>query len=236
MEYFDKIKIFYDGTNIDDFGKEQFVKGFTTNPTLLYNENIKVKTYKNIALKMINKSRGLPVSFEVFADEPELMLKQAREIHSWDNNIYVKIPIINTKGISTSDIIKQLNSEKIKINITAVFTKKQIDIAYESLVDKNIPSIISIFAGRIADSGVNPKENICYGVNIVKNNKEIEILWASVREVYNIFDAIDCNCNIITLPDKIFKKLCIINKDLFEYSKETVEMFYKDGIKSQIKI
>lgn len=235
MNYYDKIKIFYDGINIDEYGKKEFVKGFTTNPTLLNNQNIKVKNYKNIALNMISKSRNLPVSFEVFADEPELILKQAREIYSWNKSIYVKIPIINTKGMSTKNVIKQLNSEGIKLNITAVFTKKQIDIAYESLVDKSIPSIISIFAGRIADSGVNPKENVCYAVNIVKDNKEIEILWASVREVYNIFDAIECDCNIITVPDKIFKKLCIINKDLFKYSKETVEMFYKDGIKSQIK-
>ena len=236
MAFYNKIKIFYDGTNIDNYGSIEYVKGFTTNPTLLNKGTLEDKNYKNIAQYMINKSKNLPLSFEVFADDEETILKQARIIHNWSNNIYVKIPIINTKAESMENVIKQLNSENIKINIPAIFTKKQIDTAYKSIINKNVNSIISVFSGRIADTGKDPKDYVKYAVNLTKDYNNIEILWASVREVYNIFDAINCKCDIITIPDNIFKKLKIINKDLFEYSRETVEMFYNDGIKSNIII
>lgn len=162
------------------------------------------------------------------------MISQARIIASWGNNIYVKIPICNSLGYSTEKVIKTLNKESIKLNITAVFSKKQIELAINSLTDKNISNIISIFAGRISDTGRNAKEYVKYGVNLVKKYDNIKILWASVRELYNLYDAIECKCDIITIPDNIIEKFEYINKDLEDYSKETVDMFLKDSIKSKI--
>lgn len=233
-DYKNQIKIFYDGTNIDLYGTNDFVKGFTTNPTLLNNGNIDNKNYKDFAINMLKKTNNLPVSFEVFADDIENMIIQAREIYSWNENIYVKIPIINTKGESMASVIETLNSENIKLNITAVFTEEQINTAFDSIKNKNIHTIISVFSGRIADAGFDAKKMVKYATEVVKDCPNIEILWASVREVYNIFDAIDVNCHIVTVPDSIFKKLDNIGKDLTEFSKETVNMFYNDGLKSGI--
>tara|TARA_B100000965_G_scaffold112172_1_gene92598 strand:+ start:2330 stop:3046 length:717 start_codon:yes stop_codon:yes gene_type:complete len=233
-DYKNQIKIFYDGTNIDLYGTNDFVKGFTTNPTLLNNGNIDNKNYKDFAINMLKKTNNLPVSFEVFADDIENMIIQAREIYSWNENIYVKIPIINTKGESMASVIETLNSENIKLNITAVFTEEQINTAFDSIKNKNIHTIISVFSGRIADAGFDAKKIVKYATEVVKDCPNIEILWASVREVYNIFDAIDVNCHIVTVPDSIFKKLDNIGKDLTEFSKETVNMFYNDGLKSGI--
>lgn len=183
---------------------------------------------------MIKKTKGLPVSFEVFSDEKAKILEQARIISKWGENVYVKIPICNTKGENNSEVITILNKENIKLNITAVFSKKQIKIAYNSLKNKNINSIISIFAGRISDTGIDCKNYIKYAVKLTKNNHKIEILWASVREVYNIFDAIKCNCNIITITDAIFKKINYIGKDIEEFLIDTVKGFFEDSIKSEI--
>ena len=234
MDWNKKIKIFYDGTDLSKYGSLEYIKGFTTNPTIMKNNNVSNEKYKDFAIKFLEKTRNLPVSFEVFGDNYEDMIEQAREISSWGDNIYVKIPIINTKGVSSSKIIKKLNEEGIKLNITAIFTKDQIKIAYDSLENKNVSNIISIFSGRISDTGIDPCEFIKYGVELTKNNSNIEILWASVREVYNIFHAIKCKCDIITVPDSIFKKVGLIEKDLDQYSLETVKMFYEDSIKTGI--
>ena len=234
MNWNKQIKVFYDGIDLEKYGDYKYIKGFTTNPTLMKKNNIKNKKYKDFAINFLKKTRNLPVSFEVFGDNDEDMIKQAIEINSWGDNIYVKIPIINTKGISSGKIINTLNKMGIKLNITAVFTKEQIDDAYNSLENKTIPTIISIFSGRIADTGLNPCDYINYAVKLTKNNSSIEILWASVREIYNIFEAIDCKCNIITVPDNVFKKVNSINKDLKQFSLETVNMFYEDSKKSGI--
>jgi transaldolase len=233
-DYKNQIKIFYDGINIENFCNEKYIKGFTTNPTIL-NSNNKFNNYKELALYFLEKSNNLPVSFEVFADDEELMIKQGIEINSWGKNIYVKIPIINSEGRSTENVIKKLNSLGIKLNITAIFTEKQSLTAFNSILNKKIPTIISIFSGRIADTGIDPK-NICINtVNLCKNTN-IEVLWASTREVFNLFNAINCGCHIITVPDDILKKFKYINKDLNQYAIETVKTFYEDGLKSKLFI
>lgn len=232
--WYNKIKVFYDGTNIDKYNHLDYIKGFTTNPSLMNNSNLIEKKYKNFALNMLNKSNNLPVSFEVFADEPEEMIKEAREISSWHNSIYVKIPIVNSKGISSRYVIEQLNSENIKLNITAIFSIEQIKTAFDSLKNKDIPNIISVFAGRIADTGVNATFYIKYAHELSKNNQNIEILWASVREVHNIFEAIESKCDIITIPDSILKKTSNIGKNLEHFSLETVNMFLNDSKKSGV--
>lgn len=236
MVFYEKIKIFYDGYDINNFNKLSYIKGYTTNPSILNKCNSSLKNYEDLAKSFLKLTNNNPVSFEVFADNDDEMIKQARIISSWDENIYVKIPIINTKGDHTSNVIKQLNSENIKLNITAIFTNEQVDIANENLSNKNVPTIISIFSGRIADTGINPKKCISYAVESCKNYNNIEILWASTREVYNLFDAIECNCDIITVPDSVLNKFNDIGKDLNEYSLATVKTFYKDGLNSNIII
>lgn len=232
--YENQIKIFYDGINIEIFSNEKNIKGFTTNPTIL-NSNKRFNTYKEFALDFLEKSNNLPVSFEIFADDDELMIKQGIEINSWGKNIYVKIPIINSEGKSTENVIKKLNSLGIKLNITAIFTEEHSIIAFNSILNKNIPTIISIFSGRIADTGIDPKKICINTVNLCKGTN-IEVLWASTREVFNLFDAINCGCHIITVPEDILKKFKYINKDLNEYAIETVKIFYEDGKKSKLTI
>ena len=230
-----KIKIFYDGININEFKKFPYVSGYTTNPTLMNKGKIVSNKYKNFAMEFLKSTNNLPVSFEVFADNLDEMIKQGKEISSWDDSIYVKIPITNSKGKSTAHVIEELNRLNIKVNVTALFTMEQVNIAVDSLKNNECGAIISIFSGRIADTGINPKE-ICKKTHDLVKNRNIEILWASTREVYNVFDAIDCGCNIITIPDGIFKKLDLIGKDLSQFSLETVQMFRNDALKSGIEL
>ena len=233
MDFHNKIKIFYDGVNIDGFGSLEYIKGYTTNPTLM-RKGTQSKNYKDFAINFLKKAKDLPVSFEVFADDLDEIIEQAKEISTWGKNIYIKIPIINTKGESTERVITKLNDLGIKVNITAVFTKEQIDIVNKS-IDSSISNIISIFSGRIADTGINPIDTCKYAVELLKN-KNIEVLWASSREVYNIFQAIDCGCHIITVSENVFKKIHNIGKDLSQFSLETVKMFRNDAINSGIKL
>ena len=232
-----KIKIFYDGINIEKFSNESYILGFTTNPSILSNlsPNKISKKYSEIVVDLIKHSKDLPISFEVLADDIDEMIKQAIIINNWSSNIFVKIPIINSKGVSTESAIKILNRMNIKLNITAIFTEEQLNIAYNSIENKKIPSIISIFCGRIADTGINPVPLCKYAVNLCKNTN-IEILWASTREIYNIFQAIECECNIITIPDDVLKRIKYIGKNLNEYSKETVNTFLDDINKSGIHL
>ncbi len=228
------MKIFYDGINIEKYNKLDFVKGFTTNPTIIKNVNTNV--YKDFAIEMLKQTNNLPVSFEVFSDDFDEMIKEAIEISSWDESIYVKIPVVNTQGLFTGKVIKTLQESNIKLNITAVFTHEQVDKIGE-IINENVPSIISIFAGRIADTGINPSELIKYSVDKYISKPNIEILWASVREPYNITEATNCGCHIITVPDSILNKYIETNgKDLNEFCIETVKMFYNDGKKSGIQI
>ena len=226
----DKIKIYYDGINVK---KDNIVKGYTTNPSIL-KQNHHNSSYQNISSKLLENT-NLPVSFEVLSNGKEKMIQEAKEISSWGNNIYIKIPIINTEGDYNLDVINYLLNDNININITCIFTKSQVDIIYKNLIITNKNKIVlSIFCGRIADTGVSPCVLSKYTVSLFEKYNNIEILWASTREIYNIFEAISCGCDIITISEMIYQKLYLINKDLTEYSKETVHQFVNDG--SSIKL
>lgn len=230
-----KIKIFADGADLISIRKlnsKKYISGFTTNPTLMKKSGI--KDYKKFALNVLKFVKTKPISFEVFADNLNLMKQQAREISTWGKNVYVKIPVTNSKGVKTTTIIKTLSEEGINLNITALFTKRQIKETVNSL-DKNTKSIISIFSGRIADAGVNPENIIKYSLKVAKK-KKIEVLWASTRETYNIFEAQKIKCHIITVPHSILNKFGLIGMDLKKLSLATVKSFLNDSIKAGFKI
>ena len=221
------IKIFADGANKQDIielNKNQRISGFTTNPTLLRKAGI--SNYKEFALDILSII-DKPISFEVIADDLNEMERQAIEIASWGKNIYVKIPITNTKGESTYTIIKSLSERGIKLNITAITTIKQVKKILPAL-EKSNGAYISIFAGRIADTGINPLLIMKQALKLIKNIN-IELIWASPRELYNVVQAEDIGCHIITCTNDILKKLSLLGKDLTEYSLDTVKMFYNDA-------
>jgi transaldolase len=231
-----KTKIFADGASIDEFIKlnnNQNIKGFTTNPSLMRKNGI--TNYKLFALDLLKIIKEKPISFEVFADDLESMEKQAFQINDWGSNVYVKIPVTNTKGESVVPLIKDLQKKKIKLNVTAIFTEKQISEIISNLVN-DIPSIVSIFCGRIADAGLNPDEFIKFAQKQIKENSKIEILWASTREIFNIFQADKIGCDIITVPNDLLNKLNIVGKNLNDYSLETVQSFYNDAKNSKYSL
>lgn len=224
-----KIKIYADGADLNSMLKEYdkgLVKGFTTNPSLM--KKAGVKDYKDFGKEVVSKITDMPISFEVFADDEELIIKEAREIATWSENIYVKIPVVNTSGKFNKNIINILSKENIKLNITAVFTIEQVKDILENL-GKDSHVIISIFAGRIADTGVDPIDLVKESVELAKEYKNVEILWASCRELYNIFQAENSGCHIITVQNSILDKLDNVGKDLTKYSIETVQDFFKDA-------
>jgi len=223
------IKIYADGANLNniiELNSNQLIKGFTTNPTLMKKEGI--NNYENFAKKILNIVKIKPISFEVFADEYNEIYKQAREISSWGSNVNVKIPITYTNGESTFELVRSLSKEGVKCNITAIFTIEKIKKILDA-IDTNTPAILSIFAGRIADTGIDPAPIIKEAVNLAKIKSNVEILWASPREILNIFQAEDSGCHIITVAHEILNKLNIINKNLEDFSLETVSMFHKDA-------
>ncbi len=230
-----KIKIFADGANEKDilkFDKMQIIKGLTTNPSLMKKSGI--KNYEKFCKKILKKIKK-PISFEIFADDEKNIIKQAKIISSWSKKVYVKIPVINTKNKSLKNVIKYLSSEGVKLNITAVFTKKQIKDVIGAL-DPKTPSIVSIFCGRISDAGRDVSEYVIYANKLKRNKKNIEILWASTRELYSIVQAEKLNCDIITVPTEILNKLNLIGKNLEKYSLETVKMFFNDAKKAGFKL
>lgn len=233
--FYNDIKIFYDGINVTEFQHIDYIRGFTTNPTLMNKGKIESNNYKDFAQEFLSHSGRLPVSFEVFADDLDEMISEAKQIYSWSNTIYVKIPITNSKGESTARVIEELNKCNIKVNVTAIFTIEQVDIAVNALKNNDSHAIISLFCGRIADTGINPKHICLHSYNLVKD-RNIETLWASTREVYNVFDAISFGCNIITIPDGVLKKLKLIGKNLTDFSLETVQMFRSDALNSGIQL
>jgi len=223
------IKIYADGADLKSMLEEYkkgIVSGFTTNPSLM--KAAGVKDYMEFGKEVLGLIKDMPVSFEVFADENVEIIKEAEEIATWGENVYVKIPIVDTKGNFTGDIIKEITDKNIKVNVTAIFTIEQVKNTLKVL-NKDTPAIISIFAGRIADTGVNPSEIIKEGIGLVKEYKNIEILWASCRELYNIFEADKLGCHIITVQNSMLRKNNLIGKDLNDYSVETVRDFYKDA-------
>tara|TARA_B100000989_G_scaffold191671_1_gene144452 strand:+ start:4449 stop:5147 length:699 start_codon:yes stop_codon:yes gene_type:complete len=231
-----KIKIYADGANKKDilyFNRQINISGLTTNPSLMRKSG--VKNYKNFSIEILKKVNKKPISFEVFADDFNNMYLQSQIISSWANNVYVKIPITNTKGISSKGLINKLSNEKIKLNITAIFTKSQVDTVFKSL-NKKTPAIVSIFAGRIADTGRDPSNIIKYASRLFKKNLKHKILWASTREVLNIIQAEKAGADIITVPTSILNKKKLFNKSLNKYSLETVKEFYKDAKEAKYKI
>tara|TARA_Y100000741_G_scaffold362569_1_gene348607 strand:+ start:780 stop:1499 length:720 start_codon:yes stop_codon:yes gene_type:complete len=230
------IKIFADGADFENFEKlnnNNVIQGFTTNPTLMKKAGI--KSYKNFALEILKIVKTKRISFEVFADSIIEMERQANEIASWGDNVNVKIPITNTKGELTNELISRLSKNGVKCNVTAIFTNNQIKKILEiDNYDNQI--ILSIFAGRIADSGVDPINIMSEAVELVSKLRNFEILWASPRELLNIFQANEIGCDIITIPNDILKKIDNIGKDLEIFSLETVKMFYNDAKKAGYKI
>ena len=230
------IKLFADGAGLDSFmnlNELEYIKGFTTNPSLMRKNG--VENYKDFSVQLLSKINDKPISFEVFADEMLEMEKQANEIASWGKNIFIKIPITNTKGKSTKELVKKLINKKISCNVTAIFTFEQVKEIVD-VVDSETPVILSIFAGRIADTGVDPVPLMKKIVSYSKNKSNIEILWASTREALNIFQANECGCQIITVPTDILEKMKYLGKDLNQFSKETVLTFYNDAKSAKYKI
>jgi transaldolase len=225
-----KIKIFADGADLEsirELNKKNYIKGFTTNPSLMKKAGI--KDYKDFALKLLSEIKNKPISFEVFSDDVKEMEKQAEEIASWGDNVNVKIPITNTKKETTTELIRKLSAKGIICNVTAIFTMNQIQDVIEVL-DKSTPAILSIFAGRIADTGIDPEQIITDSINLAKIKPKSEVLWASTRENLNIFQAEKLGCHIITVPHDLLKKMSNLGKDLEEFSLETVHGFYADAL------
>ena len=230
------IKIFADGADLQTFEKlnqNHIIKGFTTNPTLMRKAGI--KNYKNFANEILDIVKTKPVSFEVFADDIKEMEDQALEISSWGKNVNIKIPITNTKKQTTKNLIENLSKKNITCNVTAIFTINQCLEILEVLNHTN-STILSIFAGRIADTGINPAPMMSKIVELSKSKPKVEILWASPRELLNLFQADEVGCHIITMANDLLDKILLINKDLDEYSLETVLMFYNDALKADYKI
>ena len=224
-----KVKLFADGADLDsmlELYKNPNIKGFTTNPTLM--RKVGIRDYEVFARQVLKEIPDRPVSFEVFADEHSEMLSQARKIASWGSNVNVKIPVTNTQGKFSGPIIRELAKEGVQLNITAVFTTEQVKEIAQNL-SAETPAIVSVFAGRIADSGLDPIPIMKDCVNILKDLPKAELLWASPREFLNIIQADGVGCHIITATPDVLAKLDLLGKDLNEFSLETVQMFYKDA-------
>ena len=231
-----KTKIFCDIAEISAikiFNKKKIVNGFTTNPTLMRKAG--AKDYEAYSRKILKICKNKPVSLEVFADEYIEMKKQAIQINSWAKNVYVKIPIVNSKGKFMGKIIKELNNQNIKLNITAVYTSIQVKEILKKLNRKS-KVIISIFAGRAADAGKDPIPEFKKSISLAKKFKNVEILWASVREPYNYLQAKQLGCHIITIPPKIIEKIENFGQTFKDLTKDTVKAFLTDSKKSKFKI
>jgi transaldolase len=224
-----KVKLFADGADlagIQEMAANPMIKGFTTNPTLMRKAGI--VDYKAFALQVLDVVPNRPVSFEVFDDDFDEMEKQALEIASWGKNVNVKIPVTNTKGEFCGPLVERLSRAGVQLNITAVMTLEQVKRIVDRLAAET-PAIVSVFAGRIADTGRDPLPIMAEAVQLLKAKPKAELIWASPRELLNVFQADQVGCHIITATNDILKKLALVGKDLERYSLETVEMFYKDA-------
>ncbi len=231
-----KTKIFCDSADystIKKFNNNSLVSGFTTNPSLMKQSG--AKNYKNYSLKLLKVCKKKPISLEVFGDTFDEMLRQAMIINSWGKNVYVKIPVVNSKGLYSGKVISTLSKKGIKLNITAVYTVAQVKKILKS-VNKKSKTIISIFSGRMSDVGKDPIPIIKKSIYLAKKIKKVEILWASTREAYNYLQAKDCGCSIITMPPAIIEKISKFGKTYQELTLDTVRKFLKDSIKSNFKI
>jgi transaldolase len=231
-----KVKIFADGADkagmLEMYAKP-FVKGLTTNPTLMKKAGI--TDYRAFCKDILMSIKDKPLSFEVFSDDFAEMERQALEIASWGENVYVKIPVTNTKKETCYTLVKKLAEQKVKLNVTALMTLEQVRDVVASL-NPNIPSYVSVFAGRVADTGVDPVPMMAKAVEMLKVAPAAELIWASPRELLNIFQADEIGCQVITVTNDILKKLSLVGYDLDEYSLDTVKMFYKDAVEAGFKL
>ncbi len=226
------IDIYSDGANVRDMvaaHRDGLVDGFTTNPTLMAKAN--VPEYRGFAREVLAHIRDLPVCFEVFEDDLPGMARQAREIAGWAENVFVKVPVTNTRGESTLPLIRELTAQGLRLNVTAVMALAQAEAVVEA-VHPEVPAILSIFAGRIADTGRDPVPIMTRAVQMARARPLLKVLWASPREVLNVYQAEACGCQIIAVTPELRAKLSLRGKDLTEFSRETVQMFFDDACRA----
>lgn len=224
-----KVKIFADGADkrgMLEMYKQPFISGFTTNPTLMRKAGI--SNYEEFAKDVLKDIPDRPISFEVFSDEFDEMGRQAKKIASWGDNVYVKIPVTNTRRQSSAALIKRLSQDGIKLNVTALLSGSQVKEVAAALTN-GVPACVSVFAGRVADTGMDPIPLMTEAIETLKPLSAAELIWASPRELLNVFQADTIGCHIITVTNDILKKLALVGKDLDEYSLDTVNMFYNDA-------
>lgn len=225
-----KVKLFADGADLEgilEMYANPHIAGFTTNPTLM--RKVGISDYEAFSKDLLSKVTDRSVSLEVFADDFPEMERQARKIASWGKNVAVKIPVTDTAGNSAAELIRKLSAEGVVLNITAIMTPAQVREVGEAL-SPDTPAIVSVFAGRVADTGVDPMPLMKECVDILSDRPKAELLWASPRELLNVFQADEVGCHIITATNDILKKLSLVDKDLTDYSRETVEMFRRDAV------
>jgi transaldolase len=231
-----KVKIFADGADLDgilEMARLSYIRGFTTNPTLMRKAG--VTNYEAFARGLLERITRHPVSFEVFADDFPGMIAQARVIASWGSNVNVKVPVMNTRGEFTGPVLRTLAAEGVELNVTAIMTPEQV-AAVAEVLDDEVPAIVSVFAGRVADTGIDPVAHMRACRDILAFRPRAELLWASPREVLNIFQADQIGCDIITCTNDMIAKLSLTGKDLLDYSRETVQMFHRDAAASSFSI
>ena len=231
------IKIFADGADLEgiiNLYRKPFIKGLTTNPTLM--RKVGISDYEAFARSVLETVTDKPISFEVFSDEFPEMRRQALKIRDWQDNVYVKIPITNTRADSAIDLIQDLAAEGVKLNVTAILTRGQVQ-AVAGALNREVPSVVSVFAGRMADTGADPLPLMKESLELISALPKAELLWASVREVLNIFQAAACRCHIVTVPHDILAKATKLGgMDLEELSLDTVRMFYQDAAGAGFKL
>ncbi len=231
------VRIFADGADlagIVSLYRQPYIHGLTTNPTLM--RKVGLTDYESFARAVLKEVKSKPISFEVFSDDFPEMRRQALKMCNWQDNVYVKIPITNTSGESSIPLIEQLTAEGVKLNITALLTPRQVK-AVAAALNPSVPAVVSVFAGRIADPGVDPLPIMKESLEMLRDLPKAELLWASVREVLNVFQAAACHCHIVTVPHEILKKLVeLAGKDLEELSLDTVRMFHQDAVAAGFKL
>jgi transaldolase len=224
------VKIFADGADLDGIlalSEHPHIAGFTTNPTLMWKAGL--TDYAEFAQRLLERITTHPISFEVFADDADEMRRQARLIHAWGPNVYVKVPVTTTTGESMAPLVRELSEAGIQVNVTALFTTAQVELITAAVKD-GAPSYISVFAGRIADAGVDPVPLMAKAVDIMVEATRSELIWASPREILNIVQADQVGCHVITVTHDMLGKLALLGKDLDQFSLETVQMFHRDAL------
>lgn len=231
-----KVKIFADGADKNgmlEMYEKPYIKGLTTNPTLM--KKVGITDYRAFCKDILTHIKDKPLSFEVFSDDFFEMERQAMEIAGWGDNVYVKIPVTNTSQETCYDLVKKLAAQKVKLNVTALMTLSQVHDVVASL-DPDVPSYVSVFAGRIADTGRDPVPMMAAAVEELKKAPSAELIWASPRELLNIFHANEIGCHVITVTNDILKKLALVDYDLDAYSLDTVKMFYNDAVAAGFRL